>query len=84
VNDIRRTVWAIPEGFIPSQSITLVRDLVSHETVCLLNTGCEAADVVITRRLNCKHRGAGPQQHLMKHEFEDGRVVGHVVARSQA
>jgi hypothetical protein len=48
VNDIGRTVWAIPEGYIPSQSISAERDLVSHETVCLLNTGSEAADVVIT------------------------------------
>jgi hypothetical protein len=48
VNDFGRTVWAIPEGFIPSQSISTDRDLVSHETVCLLNTGSKAADVVIT------------------------------------
>ena len=40
--------WAIAEGYIPSSSTGSTRDLVSHETVCILNTGDSDADVEIT------------------------------------
>ena len=42
------TVWAIPEGYIPSRSISDTHDLVSHEAACFLNTGESDADVTIT------------------------------------
>jgi len=41
-------VWAIAEGYIPSSSTGSTRELVSHETVCILNTGDSDADVEIT------------------------------------
>ena len=44
---IGRRIWAIPEGYIPSGSVSQARDLVSHEAACILNAGDEAAEVVL-------------------------------------
>ena len=46
--EIGRTLWAIPEGYIPSSSVSDAHDLVSHEAACLLNTGDKDARVHIT------------------------------------
>jgi hypothetical protein len=46
--DIGHKVWAIPEGYIPSGSVSEDRTLVSHETACLLNATDRDADVAIT------------------------------------
>jgi hypothetical protein len=40
--------WAIAEGYIPSQSVSQDRALLSHETCCVLNAGDREADVEIT------------------------------------
>lgn len=40
--------WAIPEGYIPSESISRERALVSHETACVLNAGDEDAHITLT------------------------------------
>jgi hypothetical protein len=45
---IGRRVWAIAEGYIPPASTGTTRELVSHETVCILNAGREPARVEIT------------------------------------
>ena len=45
---VGRPIWAIAEGYIPSQSVSGNRDLVSHEAGCLLNTGDDDAEVEIT------------------------------------
>lgn len=45
---IGKTVWAIPEGFIPGKSVSQDRELVSHESACILNTGNSEAHVTIT------------------------------------
>ncbi len=45
---IGRRRWAIPEGYIPSGSSYSDRDLDSHETACILNTGDRDAHVAIT------------------------------------
>lgn len=45
---IGRTTWAIAEGYIPSQSVADTRELVSHETACILNAGDVDARVEIT------------------------------------
>ena len=45
---IGRRVWAIAEGYIPPASTGTTRELVSHETVCILNAGHEPAHVEIT------------------------------------
>jgi hypothetical protein len=48
VEGIGKRLWAIPEGYIPSGSVSQTRELVSHEAVCLLNTGDEESEVTIT------------------------------------
>jgi hypothetical protein len=40
--------WAIAEGYIPSQSVSTDRALVSHETACILNAGDRDANVTLT------------------------------------
>lgn len=45
---IGKTRWAIPEGYIPSQSISQDRALLSHETACILNAGERDAHVKLT------------------------------------
>jgi len=40
--------WAISEGYIPSESSYSDRELVSHETACILNAGERDAHVAIT------------------------------------
>jgi hypothetical protein len=45
---IGRTTWAIPEGFLPGESVSEERELVSHEAACILNTGNDEAHVTIT------------------------------------
>ena len=45
---IGRRTWAIGEGYIPSGSVSPARDLVSHEALCLLNSGDGDADVRLT------------------------------------
>ena len=40
--------WAIAEGYIPPASTGTTRQLVSHETACLLNASDEDAHVEIT------------------------------------
>lgn len=44
---IGHTVWAIPEGYIPSRSTAPTPELESHETACLLNAGDEDAQVEV-------------------------------------
>jgi hypothetical protein len=41
---VGQKVWAIAEGYIPSQSVSEARELVSHEAACILNAGTTAAD----------------------------------------
>ena len=45
---IGRTVWAIAEGYIPSQSSFSEPALTSHETACILNAGDREARVRVT------------------------------------
>lgn len=45
---VGRNVWAIAEGYIPSQSVSEERAFVSHETACILNAGSKEAHVAIT------------------------------------
>lgn len=45
---IGRTRWAIAEGYIPAWSHGPEPEMVSHETVCLLNAGDADAHVAIT------------------------------------
>jgi hypothetical protein len=45
---VGKKVWAIAEGYIPSQSSSEDRAFVSHETACILNAGDRNAHVAIT------------------------------------
>ena len=45
---IGRTCWALAEGYIPSLSHGPAPQMISHETLCLLNTSDNDADVRIT------------------------------------
>jgi hypothetical protein len=45
---IGKTLWAIPEGYIPATSHGPAPEMESHETACLLNTGDQEAHVRIT------------------------------------
>ena len=45
---IGRRRWAIPEGYIPSESKFADRALVSHETACILNAGDREAKIALT------------------------------------
>jgi hypothetical protein len=45
---IGRRRWAIAEGYIPSESASSDRSLISHETACILNAGDRDAQIVIT------------------------------------
>jgi len=45
---IGKRLWAIAEGYIPSEGVQDDEALVSHETACILNTHKEDAQVAIT------------------------------------
>lgn len=45
---IGRTRWAIAEGYIPATSTGEGREMISHETACILNAGDRDAHVTIT------------------------------------
>lgn len=45
---VGRTLWVIPEGYIPSTSRGPAPEMVSHETACMLNAGDQDAHVRIT------------------------------------
>jgi hypothetical protein len=45
---IGRRRWAIAEGYIPSESTHAHRELVSHETACILNAGDRDAHIEVT------------------------------------
>jgi hypothetical protein len=48
VPEIGRTVWAIPEGYIPASSNGPHPEMTSHETACILNAADRDAHVEIT------------------------------------
>jgi hypothetical protein len=48
MNAIGKKRWAIPEGYIPSESISTDRALISHETACILNAGDDDAHITLT------------------------------------
>jgi hypothetical protein len=42
---IGRRLWAVAEGYIPPASTGTSREMTSHETICILNTGDADAQV---------------------------------------
>lgn len=81
---IGRTHWAIPEGFIPSESVPGGgRPLLSHEAACMLNAGDTDAQVAITLYF-VDREPVGPYQvtvparrtsHLRFNELDDPEPV---------
>lgn len=80
---IGRRVWAIAEGYIPPTSTGTTRELTSHETVCILNTGDKDAQIAITiyfadRAPVGPYRftvGAGRTRHLRFNDFSEPEPV---------
>lgn len=58
-NSIGHKRWAIAEGYIPDSSHGPQPEMLSHETVCLLNTSDNDAHVQITIFFN-DHEPVGP------------------------
>ena len=48
MDQIGRKRWAIAEGYIPSESVSSDRALLSHETACILNAGDREANIALT------------------------------------
>jgi hypothetical protein len=46
--EIGHTIWAIPEGYIPSGSTGEGRAFESHETACILNASEQPAHIELT------------------------------------
>ena len=60
---IGRKHWAIAEGHIPSKSSFTDRDLISHETACILNAGGIDAHVTITLEIDLTMLAEGREQN---------------------
>jgi hypothetical protein len=80
---IGKKIWAIPEGYIPSDSTGEGPEFESHETACILNTSDQEAHVQITLYFSDKEP-VGPYQvtvpprrtsHLRFNELEDPAPV---------
>jgi len=81
--DIGHRRWAIPEGWIPSGSVSQEHALISHEACCILNAGEKDAHVALT--IYFKDRApAGPYKvtvpaqrtlHLRFNDLQDPEPV---------
>lgn len=61
---IGRKRWAIAEGYIPGWSNGPEPEMLSHETICILNAGDEDADVTLTIFFNDREP-AGPYRRTV-------------------
>jgi hypothetical protein len=62
---IGRKRWAIAEGYIPAESTGPEPEMLSHETVCILNAGDQDANVEITIFYEDKEP-IGPYRQVVK------------------
>jgi hypothetical protein len=75
--------WAIPEGYIPGESVNADPALVSHEAACVLNPGDRDAEVTITLYFDDREPagpyrftvGARRTRHLRFNDFKDPEPV---------
>jgi hypothetical protein len=83
MNGIGARTWAIAEGYIPPGSTGTTHELISHETVCILNAGEQDAHVEITVYF-ADRAPAGPYRftvaarrtrHLRFNDFSDPEPV---------
>lgn len=62
---IGKKTWAIAEGYIPPYSTGKEPEFTSHETVCVLNTNLEQAQVEITLYFDNKEP-VGPYKFIIE------------------
>jgi hypothetical protein len=83
MDQIGRKRWAIAEGYIPSESVSSDRALLSHETACILNAGDREANVALTVYF-ADREPAGPYRvvvpprrtlHLRFNDLEDPEPI---------
>jgi hypothetical protein len=75
--------WVIPDGYIPAESTGSSRQLVSHETVCILNCGSRDAHIGITLYFSDREPigpyrftvEAARTRHLRFNDFDDPEPV---------
>lgn len=81
--DIGRRLWAIAEGYIPGESAFDSRELISHETACILNATDQDARIRVTLYF-ANREPAGPYKvtvparrtlHLRFNDLEDPEPV---------
>jgi hypothetical protein len=75
---VGRTLWVIPEGYIPPESRGPAPQMTSHETACLLNAGDADAHVGITiyfadREPRGPYRVTVPARRTLHLRFNDLR-----------
>jgi len=75
MDEIGRTRWAIAEGYIPSESVSQDRALLSHETACILNANARDAHITLTvffaDRAPVTYRVTVPAQRTLHLRFND-------------
>src|SRR6185437_3676375 len=82
-NNIGRRSWAIAEGYIPPDSPTKSREMLSHETACILNAGDQDARVEVTIYFSDREPagpygfdvGARRTRHIRFNEFKDPEPI---------
>jgi hypothetical protein len=85
---IGHRLWAIPEGFIPGESVSTDRELISHEAACILNTCDEPAKIEITVYFRDRdpigpYRSIVPGRRTLHLRFND-LVEPHPIPRDTA
>ena len=80
---IGKKIWAIAEGYIPSKSTGPGPEFTSHETVCILNTSNQQAEIEIMIYFSDRDP-AGPfrftvdgkrSKHIRFNDLKDPEVV---------
>jgi hypothetical protein len=75
MKSIGKKRWAIPEGYIPSESFSQDRALVSHETACILNATKKEAHITLTvffaDRGPISYRVSVPAERTLHLRFND-------------
>ncbi|SDQ91742.1 sensory rhodopsin transducer [Natronobacterium texcoconense] len=78
-----KQTWAIPEGYIPEESTGPEPEMISHESLCVLNTADEDATLEITVYFTDREP-VGPYEktvpaerteHFRFNEFEDPEEI---------
>lgn len=80
---IGKKIWVIAEGYIPGSSVSSERELISHETACIVNTNDNDANIIITI-IYSDRKPAGPYKivvpaertlHLRFNDLKDPEAI---------